>query len=185
MNDEAQYPFQSEIRQSFRTVARKLKVDEATIRHRIKKLHESGVMKGMHIIANPELFYLRMAHARGVIAPQMKDDAIRKIKLMDGVLEIVNHLGDSMRVILYFQDEATLKKQIELITRMSNFDDLIHREIHFPLSALTLCEEDLELVASIQSDPTKPYDLIARETGMSNKTVKRKLEKMMAERPYS
>ena len=176
-------PLQSDIRQSFRTVAGKLEIDDSTVRHRIKRLHESGFMKDWYVFPNPGLFYLRVAHVRVVVAQQvqqiMKDDAVRKIKLVNGVWTIVKHFGTSMRVVLFFEDEASLKKQIELIARLSNSDDVLYREVHFPPCAIALSEDDLELIKSIQTDPTKPYYMIARETGLSNKAVKRRLEKML------
>src|SRR6267143_3620442 len=82
VQDRGTYPLQSDIRQSLRTVARRLEMDEATVRHRVRKMHESGFMKGWFVFPNPRLFYLRVAHARGDV-PQpvqqtVKDDAIRK-----------------------------------------------------------------------------------------------------------
>jgi DNA-binding Lrp family transcriptional regulator len=186
VNDGSRYPLQSDVRQSFSALAEKLKVDRKTVRFRIRKLQESGFLKGWFVFPNPGLFDLRVAHARGdvpqPVRPKMKDDAIRKIKLVQGVWTIVNHFGSSFRVVMYFEDEASLRKQIELIARVSNCDDLMHREIHFPPCALELSEDDLGLVKSIQTDPTKPYDGIAKETGLSNKAVRNRLERMLGGR---
>src|SRR5713101_3357069 len=183
VQDRGTYPLQSDIRQSFRTVAEKLEIDDSTVRYRIKKLQESGFMKDWYVFANPGLFYLRVAHARVVVSqqfqPTMKDDAIRKIKLVHGVWTIINHFGSSMRVVLYFEDETSLRKQIELIARVSSADNILYREIHFPPCAISLSGDDLELVKSIQTDPNKPYDAIAKETGLSNRAVKRRLENML------
>jgi len=182
VQDRGTYPLQSDFRQSFRKVAGKLEIDGATVRHRIKKLRESGFMKDLYVFANPGLFYLRVAHARVVVSQpgqlMMKDDAIRKIKLVHGVWTIVNHFGISLRVVLYFEDEASLRKQIELIARISNCEDVLYREVHFPPCGMALSEDDLALVVTIQTDPTKSYGRIAREIGLSYKTVKRMLERM-------
>ena len=78
----------------------------------------------------------------------IKHDVIRKIKLIQGVWMIINHFGSSMRVVLYFGHEASLKKQIELITEISNCDDLLYREIHFPRCTIGLTEHDLTLKES-------------------------------------
>jgi DNA-binding Lrp family transcriptional regulator len=186
VNDRSRYPLQSDVRQSLTTVAETLKVDRKTVSHRIHNLSELGFLKGWFVFANPRLFDLRVAHARGdvpqPVRPKMKDDAIRKIKLVQGVWMVVDHFGSSFRAVMYFEDEASLRKQIELIARVSNCYNLLYREIHFPPCAVELSEEDLRLVKSIQIDPIKPYDVIAKETGMSNKTVGRRLERMLGGR---
>jgi DNA-binding Lrp family transcriptional regulator len=180
--DRGMYPLQSDIRQSSKKVAGKLKIDEATVRYRIRNLRGSGFLRSWYVIPNPGLSLLKVAHIRLDI-PQVrsttKQDVIRKIKLIEGVWMVTNHFGSSMRVVLCFGHEASLKKQIELIAEISNCDDLLYREIHFPRCTIELTEHDLMLVTSIQTDPTKPYDGIARETGMSNKTAKRRLERMI------
>jgi DNA-binding Lrp family transcriptional regulator len=184
VQDRGSYPLQSDIRQSFEIVAKRLNIDRGTVSDRIKKLHESGFMKGWSVFPNPALFDLGVAHARGDIQAHstMKDDAIRKIRLVQGVWMIVNHFGSSLRVVFYFEDETSLKRQIELIARISNSENLVHREIHFPPCEVTLSEGDLEVVGSILTDPTKSYNAISKETGLSNKTVKKKLERMLRAR---
>ena len=181
VQDRGTYPLQSDIRQSVRKVATKLSVDGATVRDRIRKMHESGFMKGWYVFPNPSLFDLGVAHARGNIQAQstMKEDAIRKIKLVQGVWAIVDYFGSSIRVVLYFEDQASLKKQVELIARISNSENMLHREIHFPPCAVTLSEDDLGVVGSILTDPTKSYNAMSNETGLSYKTVKRRLERML------
>jgi len=181
--DKGSSPLQSDIRQSFRRVAGNLEIDEGTVRHRVAKLKESGFMKPWYVFPNPQIFGLRIAHARFVIHPQVqpttKEEAMRKIRLVPGVWVLVNHFGGSMRVVLYFEDEASLRNQLELIAAISNSDQTLWREIHFPSCAARLSDDDLAVVKSIQKDPTKSYALVSKETGLSSKTVKRKLERML------
>lgn len=184
MQDRGTYPLQSDIRQSFGKVADRLDVDEATVRRRIARLRESGFMKDWHVFPNPGLFELRVAHARLDVPPgtppKMKDDLIRKIKLMQGVWMIANHFGGSMRVILYYEDEVSLRKQVELIARVSGSDDIFCREVHFPPCAVGLSEDDLAVVESILSDPAKPFEKISKEAGLSSRSVKKRLEGMIS-----
>jgi DNA-binding Lrp family transcriptional regulator len=181
--DKGSSPLQSDIRQSFRRVAGKLEIDEGTVRHRVAKLKESGFMKPWYVFPNPQIFGLRVAHARFVVHPPVqpttKEEAMRKINLVPGVWVLVNHFGGSMRVVLYFEDEASLRNQLELIAAISNSDQTLWREIHFPSCAARLSNDDLAVVKSIQKDPTKSYALVSKETGLSSKTVKRRLERML------
>jgi DNA-binding Lrp family transcriptional regulator len=68
------------------------------------------------------------------------------------------------------------------MARISNTDNILCREIHFPPCDPVLSEEDLALVICIQTDPTKPYTRISTETGLSSRAVKRRLERMLQER---
>jgi uncharacterized delta-60 repeat protein len=180
IQDAGTYPLQSDIRKSFRTAARKLHVAESTVRARVKILNATEFLKGWDVFPNPGLFGLRVAHCRcDVVSQPLKKDAMRKIRLIQGVWTIVNHFGNSIRVSLYYEDEQSLKKQIELIARISRSENTIYRETHFPNCDVRLTERDWEIVRSIQRSPMKSYDTISKETGLSNKTVKRRLQRMV------
>lgn len=178
--DREAIPLQSDIRKSLRAVAKNLGVDEVTVRNRVRKLQEAGFLKGWRVFPNPNLLHCRVAHCRCTVQPpSFKDDAIRKIKLIPGVLAIVNYFGDSIRVTLYFEDEQSFRKLRELITRICNSQDLVHVEAYYPPCSITLSHRDWEIVRSIQDDPRKSYDAISNATGISNKAVMRRLNKMV------
>jgi DNA-binding Lrp family transcriptional regulator len=179
-HDRQRYPFQSEIKKSFRAVARELDVDESTARNRMKKLRDVGFVKNWDIFPNPRLFGLRVADCRFEVQPEsMKGDAISKIRLIQRVWSILSYLGDSMRVILYFEDDQSLQKQIELISRITNSEAAFYREIHFPTCNIVPSKHDWEIVRSIQKNQTKSYDEILRDTNLSFMTVKRRLARMI------
>jgi DNA-binding Lrp family transcriptional regulator len=100
VNDRGSCPLQSDMRQSFMNVARKLEIDRGTLRDRMMKLRESGFLKGWFVFPNPGLFDLGVAHVRGDVQSTMKEDAMRKIRLVQGIWTVVNHFESSMRVVL-------------------------------------------------------------------------------------
>ena len=177
------YPFQSDFRKSFRTIARKLNVDEATVRSRLKKLHQSGFVNDLRVVPIPSLIDLRLGICRFDVNPEsMKEDVIRKIRLIQGVWLIHSNLGSSLRIALFFEDNHSLKKQIELISRISNSEKVVSAEIHFPQCEIALSEADWNIVRTIHLDPLKSCNAISNETGLSNKTVKRRLERLLREK---
>ncbi len=96
LEDRGAYPFQSDIRKSWRTIARKLNVDEATVRSRFKKLHQSGFTNNLRVVPIPSLFDLRLGQCRFEVNPEsMKEDVIRKLKLIQWVWMIHGYLGSS------------------------------------------------------------------------------------------
>ncbi len=112
----------------------------------------------------------------------MKEDVIRKLKLIQGIWVIHSFLGNSLKIVLFFEDNHSLKKQIELISRISNAEKLLSAEIRFPRCEIELSRADLNIVRSIHTDPMKSCNAVSNETGLSNKTVKRRLERMIREK---
>ena len=183
LDPRGQYPFQSDVRKSFRTLARRLDVDEATVRSRLKKLHESGFIKDLRVVPIPSLLYLRLGICRFDVNPEsMKEDTIRKLRLIQGVWLIHSYVGNSLRIHLFFEDDHSLKRQIELISRISNSENILPAEIHFPRCEIALSKADWSIIRSIHRDPMKSCNEVSNETGLSNKTVKRRLERMLGEK---
>lgn len=112
----------------------------------------------------------------------MKEDVIRKLKLIQSVWLIHSYLGNSLRIHMFFEDDHSLKKQIELISRISNSEKVLSAEIHFPRCYIALKRADWDIIRSIHLDPIKSCNAVSNETGLSNKTVKRRLERMLTEK---
>lgn len=167
------------IRRSFRAIARKLGVDENTIRSRIEKLRKSGFLKGWLIGINPNLIDEKMATLWFDVEPQSgKADAISKISLIQGVGLILNYFGTSLSATLYYEDEEALKKTMELIESISNCDDMRWARVPFPKCELKLAHKDWMIIKSLQKNPWKPFADIAKELDLTSITVKRRLARM-------
>ena len=165
---------------SLRRIAGKLGVDKDTVANRIKKLRDVGFMQGMVAFANPSLFGIKETRLRfDVPAHSPKDDLIRKLRLVPGVTIIANQYGDSIMVGLFNENESLLKRTIELISRIANAEDMLRFDNVFPECSIKLSKTDWDIIRSLQSNPRKPYSLVSRELGLSSKTVKRRLERLI------
>jgi len=174
---------QSDFRKSYRSVARKLRVDEVTVRNRIKRFQQSGFLKGWQLIVNPDLLGLRFAQLWfDVRPPSAKDDLIRKLSLMQGVLAVSDSYGSSLSLVMMYEGEFSAKKEFELIASMSNAQSLVRANIPFPGCAIELTHTDWRIIKALQTDPRQSYSVISRKVGMSQKTVKRRLQRMIEER---
>src|SRR2546426_10162575 len=101
----------SDFRRSYRSMARKLQVDEVTVRNRIKRFQQSGFLKGWQLIVNPRLLGVRFAQLWfDVRPPSAKDDLIRKLSLMHGVLAISDSYGSSLALVMMYEVENTTMK---------------------------------------------------------------------------
>jgi DNA-binding Lrp family transcriptional regulator len=173
-------PLESDIRKSFRSTAKKLHIDEVTIRNRVGKLRKSGFLKGLRLVVHPSLLGVRFGqlwfqvrHSSG------KDDAIRKLSLMSGVLVIADYYGSGLTVVFIYESEAFAKKEIELIAKISNAESLVSVHIPFPECVIDLAPSDWRIIKAIQTNPRQSYSAISAQAGISMKTAKRRLHRMI------
>ena len=132
---------------------------------------------------NPRLLGVRLAQIWfDVRPPSAKDELIRKLSLMPGILAISDCYGPSLTLVMMYESEISVKKELELIARMSNARSLVRANIPFPECAIELSHTDWRIIKAIQTDPRQSYSVISREVGMSQKTVKRRLQRMIEEK---
>ena len=177
------YPARSELRESFSSIARKLEVTEPTVRSRIKKFVELGYLKGWNFLVNPNAVGQHLGQVMLELPPSAsKLDCISKIRLVDGVWFIGRYHTNRLCVGICYQDKATLDRRIELIVRIVDPKHVVYGEFTFPPSAYRFSPVDVAIARSIQVGPWQPWSILAKQAGASEKTVKRRLIKMMTER---
>ncbi len=174
------YSPHEDIRKPLLTVARELRVDEGTVRRRLSNLQRKGFLKGWYVLINPVVVGKYDVRLRfEVLPPSSKEDVMRKLRLVDGVYIIRNYFGNTLAVDMICDDDWSLSKTIELISRISNADTMV-RAVESPRSnVFGFDEDDLKIVESIHDNPRKPFSQIAKETSLSVKKVKRRLQRMI------
>ena len=172
-------PASPSFRPPFRSVARKLGVDENTVRKRLAKLRSSGILRGWLVAVNPTLLgqrvvlvWLQVGRAAG------KTEILQQLSLVDGVSLVLNYFGPALGLHLYYPDERALDRRLGLISRIALATGLERREVTFPTSTAHLRRIDWRIVRSVERHPWKPYVAIAREVGVSSATVKRRLARL-------
>jgi DNA-binding Lrp family transcriptional regulator len=170
-------PGQWRVKRSYAAVARKLGVDEETVRNRVKHLRESGFLVGWRLFPNPSLLdsrsrfvFLELEDASA------KEKAISKVRRMDGVVIVVNLHGKELLITLFDNDKKKLSKQItklgvtlEVMTGMT-----------FPPSDFRMTATDWQIVSLLLRNAEKDVREIARDLKVSTRTVTRRLNQMMA-----
>lgn len=170
-------PARASIKRTRSEIARHMNVDENTIRSRMKKLEQSGFLKAWWMAVNPtlvgeELYQIWL----DVNQPSSKEDAIKKISLLHGVVVIKNLIGNSLSVMFYCDGEGAFKKNTALMTAIANSQKLTVVKEPFVRPSITLRTNDLAIIKSLREDPLKSYVQVARELSLSTKTVKRRIE---------
>jgi DNA-binding Lrp family transcriptional regulator len=180
----ANLPVQSNVRKSVESIAKELGVDEGTVRNRLKRQRETGFVREFHVTFNPGAIGLNDCMLRlDVFPPLTKESAIRKIRLVEGVYRVRSYLGSTLGVEMLYDDDESLKRKVELISRIANSENVVRVRIPDPLVRdFGFKKADLDIVECIQDSTSKTYRVISKETGLSTKTVRRRLDRMQEAR---
>ena len=179
LGSKATSPVDSNVRKSLSSIARKLKVDENTIKNRIESLKRSGFLRGWWVGINPILIGQKMAQIWFDVKSQSaKQDVIKKVSLIPGVAVIKNLFGNSLCVAFYHDSEQTLNKTVELISSIAGSSFATIAREPFPSCNIRVTLDDLRILKSLQKDPLKSYTDIAKHLGLSVKTIKRRLTRL-------
>ena len=114
--------------------------------------------------------------------PTSKDEVVEKIRLMPGVILIGHYYGTLLAIALRYRDANAVRRQIELIRKVAEVDTLVVTKVPFPPCARSLGKTDWGIVRALQREPRKPCTAIAKELGLSSRTVKRRMQRMIDER---
>ncbi len=177
-------PFPSpSLRKSFRTIAKGLGVDQGTIRNRIKKLEENGLLKEFYLGVNPSLFGFKIGAVWFDVRPlSEKENLKRQIALMDKMLLVCDYLGPKLSAVFCYEREEDLSKTVRRITRMANSEDVFWQDRPFlKCDVSNLIALDWKILHSLQKgNPRKKlFSAVAKEVGVSTKTVKKRVLKLV------
>ena len=184
ITDKMSAPFSTQIKTSLREIARKLEVDDVTVRNRFRRFQEKDFLSGWRLIPNPSLFGYRMTMLLVDMAPKSpKDDMIRKLKLVHGIVVILNFHGDSLGIILFFGSDQSLTRTIELISRITNAENITKVRTFFPqCESKRLTETDWAIIRNMEENALKSHVKVAQELGFTTRTVRNRLQKLEREK---
>lgn len=170
-----------DINPAYSEIAHRLGVSRETVRDRLEKMLSSGVLRVFPIQVNPELLGLTMG-AVTVDFPKSvsREDLLQKLSLLEGVLLIVSHVGSSVGIIFYYEDEASRRKKVELISRICSATATDSTPIPYPHCSISPSRLDWEIVSALQQDRTAPASRISSGLGISEKTLRRRLKRLVA-----
>lgn len=168
------------VKRSYSEVAKKLGVDEETVRIRIQSLKQSGFLLGWRLILNANL----IGRESSIIALELddiekKDEAIAQLTRMDGVVLIQSFYGNSLQVTVFSEDEKELQQKLKIITSVSTIKIFTHWKVKLPRCNLKPRQIDWMIIGVLLKNADRKIPDIARELKVSAKTVKRRISIMM------
>lgn len=170
-------------RDSYASLAKKLGVDDQTVRNAIIRMQESGFLKAWSAFVNPRALQMECASLLIDLdrnASKKIDDIILQLKLLEGTVAIFSFLdGEGLRLVIYYEDEEDLVRKVRLISSICGVNEPAALwKIPFPPSRIRLKKTDWLIIRYLLKDSRKSVSEIAKGIKVSTRTVSRRLNVM-------
>jgi len=164
------------VRETYSSIARRIGVDEETVRRRLKRAEELGSLPGWRMMVNPHLIGCEAASLDLEVGnEENKGRAIVEIMRVDGVIKMLDFRGRGLQVTLYYQNADALRRKIELISSICGASQPTVWELGFPRAGVRMTRTDWEIVDTMLEDARKSLGDVSRSVGVSVRTVERRL----------
>ncbi len=163
-------------------IARKVGADGKTVKSRLSKMKKSGFIKYFQIYPNYRLLGVNgSAYLFQLDDVLEKYEIIEKCALVDGVIEIHNFVGSNICIDFTYQDGRDERRRLELLcnlTRCSSPERFYDRVMP-QMEGQSLSNIDWQIIKALRYDAFKPLSKVAKELGLTTKTVRNRFELMV------
>ncbi len=180
LSDNSVAPSAPQVRMSLREIARRLHADDMTVRNRFRKLQAAGLFSAWRLVINPRVFGYQMKGILVDVDPESaKRDMIHEIRAVPAVVVIANQYGRALSLLVLYDSEASLSHTVGQIAHVTHAEHpvLMHMALPEP-EARDLTATDWAILRSLEKDARRSYLDVARELGLSSRTVKNRLERL-------
>ncbi len=183
LSERSVAPSRHQVSSSLRSIASRLGADDVTVAYRYKKLRESGALSGWRLAVNPTFLGCRLLDVTGDVEPESaKPDMIRRLSLLDEVAGIQDFYGTGLRASVAYGSEDMRSRVLESISQVTNAEVLTQVPLDLPPSRTErLTGTDVAIIRALSQDVRTSLDGIARQLGLSARTVRSRVEKLRRE----
>lgn len=160
-------------------IAKKLGVGDHAVRERVRKMTASGFLKPPPLFLNPEIIGRRV----GVLSFDVpfaatRAQVVQRLEMMEGIIVVMSHVGGLLGVVFYY-DVRSLERRIAFISRLVGLEKCSFTQIPFPSFELKLSKTDGKIMLGLRANTDRSYKGLAQELGLSERTVKRRLDRLI------
>jgi DNA-binding Lrp family transcriptional regulator len=179
MREMATSPSHWNVNRSYADVARKLGVDEDTVRNRLKMMREMGLLRGWRLIPNARLLGLASSNVVLDFADQeSKDAAIPRVRGAPGTVLIQDFYGKTLQATVFHGDADEPERN--LLSKGVVAKVATSWKVKLPRCDLKPKEVDWRIIEKMLRDAETKLPEIAAKVKASQRTVKRRVNLMMA-----
>jgi DNA-binding Lrp family transcriptional regulator len=168
-----------DVREPYSRIAKRLAVDEETVRRRVARLRETGTIGNFVLFLNPHVLYRNNA----ILYLESKDyasieQAISKLKLMDGIISLTSVHEAGLLVSIYYQSESALAMQVALIESICEKKTAMLWRVPYPQFEGDLTKMDWIILRALRKDPRRKLSDLASDLGISSRTINRRTKRL-------
>lgn len=164
-------------------IADRVETTRETVRERVRRMEKAGVIHAYQVYPEPGQMGLDATAVRVEVPDRPADGGtVRTLALVDGVFEIHDLHDDSLTVGVGHRSADELDRRLDLVAEVTGDQDPdpIHtREGRTDLRDLT--HLDWRIVRALRGDAKRSPSDVADEVGVSYRTVKRRIDRMVEE----
>lgn len=160
-------------------IAKGLGVGERAVRDRVKKMMASGFLKPPPLFLNPEITgRLVGALSFDVPSAETRAQVVQRLEMMDGIIVAMSHVGGLLGVVFYY-DVRSLERRRGFISRLVGLEECAFTEVPFPAFGMRLSKTDWKILLGLRTNTDRSYKGLAEELRLSERTVKRRLDRLI------
>ncbi len=169
-------------RMTFRELSENLELSVSAVHKRVNNLVDTGVIR--EFVARPSLHALKYIYLfiEGVSSSKSPLETVcDKIGEHENVNAVGYAAGKWMYIICFLRDISELQDLSIFVTKTGQLDNPRIGLVNFQYITVpeSLTTMDYKIIKSLQRDARKPVIDISDETGMSAKTVKKRIDRMV------
>jgi DNA-binding Lrp family transcriptional regulator len=173
------------IRESYSSIAKRVGIDEETVRKRIKRQEKLGAIQGWRAVIHPNLVGCVDAYIDLEVSnAERKEEVVSQLKLIDGIIAITNFEGKGIFVMFYTEPGEALSRKVQLIYSICGTRDFTMLDSYLPPCDLKLSGTDWKIIWAIRDDPRKNLSEVAKEARVTTRTVNRRLTLLTERRAF-
>ena len=166
---------------SNREISRRLKLPPGTVRYRINRMYRTGALKGSDVFPNPNLVGVKFGVYVVDVSPGLrKAEAVRELERVDGAVIIHDFLGSLAWVGFLYEDDRSYSRRLEEFSKIAGAEG-VFSPILYPPCGVSLTRREAGLVLRLSRGKFESYGGLARELGVSVRTLERMLSKLVRE----
>jgi DNA-binding Lrp family transcriptional regulator len=174
--------FGTYLRPTYSSIAKKLGIDEETVRVNVKQSQQDGIIIGWMLEIN--LHILGQETTTTILEvddASKKDLMIDRIRVIPGVIQMVNFFERGLRVDFCHENDGERERKLGLIKSITGDKNPVYWQRGFAPVNVKLKDTDWRILKALRRDSMQNNPEIAKEAGVSPRTVKRRLSFLIEE----
>jgi DNA-binding Lrp family transcriptional regulator len=161
-------------------IARRLRVDRATVGSRLRAWERQGFLRGHEVVPSPLDFDAGIAGGNlRVEELSKKPQILEDLSLIPGLISAVDHNGDWVALLYAYGRPEELQRSRRLIQRLSGVGEVTPC-VPFvaPIPTMVPTRLDFRILEDLKLGPRRTFAEIARSVRVSPKSLVRRLEQL-------